>query len=130
MSAVEPIGATPSAVAEQLAVGMPIAVPVAVIAAHPDEETLGLGARLALFGDWRLIHLTDGAPRDLRAARRAGCRTRAAYARVRRSELESALQALRAVPAEAETFGWNVTRADWQRHAAAALRELGLQGKT
>src|SRR5581483_1223939 len=36
---------------------------IAVIAAHPDDETIGLGAQLASFDDVFVIHTTDGAPR-------------------------------------------------------------------
>ena len=66
---------------------------VAVVAAHPDDEVLGLGARLPLLGDGLLlIHVTDGAPRDMADASRAGCKTREDYAALRRRELDAALR--------------------------------------
>ena len=68
-------------------------IPVALVAAHPDDETIGAGASLALFERLLLVHVTDGAPADLADARRAGFATRAAYASRRRQELRAALAA-------------------------------------
>ena len=81
-----------------LAAGAPIGSPVAVVVAHPDDETLGLGARLARLRQFKLIHLTDGAPRDMRDAAREGFSDRAEYAAARAHELERALHALGAEP--------------------------------
>lgn len=64
---------------------------VALVVAHPDDETIGAGALLGRLPDAHVVHLTDGAPRDPWFASRAGCADRAAYARLRRAELESAL---------------------------------------
>lgn len=89
----------------QLAAGVTIAEPIAIIVAHPDDETLGLGARLHTLRDWRLIHLSDGAPRDLRDATRAGFVERAAYAQARRHELDNALQVLGATPHSMRAYG-------------------------
>lgn len=72
--------------------------PVALVAAHPDDEVLWLGTRLKNLRRLRLIHLTDGAPRDLQDARRAGCSTWQDYARLRRIELYRALEAGEASP--------------------------------
>lgn len=71
--------------------GERIAEPVALVAAHPDDEALGLGSRLALFDRLTLVHLTDGAPEDPVFARRAGFDSPAAYAAARRVELDAAL---------------------------------------
>lgn len=75
-----------------------IEVPVAVVVAHPDDETLGLGGQLARLRRWRLVHLTDGAPRDLADAHRAGFSDRRAYAAARECELVRALHVLGARP--------------------------------
>jgi LmbE family N-acetylglucosaminyl deacetylase len=83
-----------TAIIDALRSGRRIDEPVAVVAAHPDDETMGLGSRLRCFRQLRLIHLTDGAPLDMRDARRAGFADRAAYADAREQELEAALRAL------------------------------------
>lgn len=75
-----------------------VETPIAVVVAHPDDETLGVGGQLAHWRRWRLIHLTDGAPRDLADARRTGFADRDAYAAARRLELSRALRVLDARP--------------------------------
>jgi LmbE family N-acetylglucosaminyl deacetylase len=70
---------------------------VLVVAAHPDDEVIGVGATLArlVAGGARItiVHATDGAPAD--AALRPTLRdcSRAEAARVRRAEVERALRA-------------------------------------
>jgi N-acetylglucosamine malate deacetylase 2 len=64
---------------------------VIVVAAHPDDETAGIGALLARLRDPVVVHLTDGAPRQDGDARRAGCESREEYALARRRELLAAL---------------------------------------
>jgi N-acetylglucosamine malate deacetylase 2 len=66
---------------------------LAILAAHPDDETIGAGALLARRGRAAaLIHVTDGAPRDMRDAAAHGFPTRASYAAERRAELTRALE--------------------------------------
>lgn len=71
----------------------PLALPpVAFVVAHPDDEVIGAASRLArLGGSVMVIHLTNGAPHDMRDARAAGYHTREAYAAARRRELAAAL---------------------------------------
>lgn len=63
-----------------------------VVAAHPDDETVGAGIRLGHVRSVTILHVTDGSPRDGRDASAAGCTGRAAYARVRRRELWAAMR--------------------------------------
>lgn len=75
------------------AVDDPLALPpVVMVAAHPDDEVIGAGSRLArLGGSVMLIYLTNGAPGDLGDARANGYHTREDYAAARRRELACAL---------------------------------------
>ena len=38
---------------------------VMIVVAHPDDETIGMGAQLCRFHDALLLEVTDGAPRDV-----------------------------------------------------------------
>jgi LmbE family N-acetylglucosaminyl deacetylase len=67
------------------------ALSLAVIAAHPDDETIGAGGHLARLGAALFVYVTDGAPRDLSDAIAAGFTTREEYAGARRQELSAAL---------------------------------------
>ncbi len=64
-----------------------------MVVAHPDDETIGAGASLHLFDRCLLVHVTDGAPRNLADARAAGFADAAAYGSQRRDELAAALRA-------------------------------------
>ncbi len=86
------------AILRALSAREPIEAAVALVAAHPDDETIGAGASLHLFPKMLLVHVTDGGPRDLRDARAAGFGTVGDYAAARRGELASALHAGNATP--------------------------------
>lgn len=73
----------------------PIDDPVALVVAHPDDETLAVGGSLHLFRRLLLIHVTDGAPRLLDDAAREGFDSSASYAAARAAELDAALALVR-----------------------------------
>lgn len=66
---------------------------VLVLAAHPDDETIGVGGMFPrLDGSMEIVHVTDGAPRHRRQWGRQEFRTWDEYAAQRRREVENALR--------------------------------------
>lgn len=107
-----------------LAERRPVGIPVALVAAHPDDETVGAGACLGLFGRLLLIHATDGAPANGVDARAAGFASVAEYAEARGVELRAALFLAGADP-ELVGLGFTDQAASENMHAAAqALARL------
>jgi LmbE family N-acetylglucosaminyl deacetylase len=66
---------------------------IMIVVAHPDDETIGIGGHLAGLRGSRIVHVTDGAPRDLEDARAYGFETWQDYAEARHRELEAAVAA-------------------------------------
>lgn len=64
---------------------------IAIVVAHPDDETYGCGAALARLDGVALVHVTDGAPRDGVDARANGFQNWQAYAAARQEELRAAM---------------------------------------
>lgn len=88
--------------AVRLASGAVVEAPVAIVVAHADDETLFAGALLRRLIQGRLIHVTDGAPRDMTDAARLGFATREDYAAERARELDVAVAALGGDPVRRE----------------------------
>ena len=78
---------------------------VLVMAAHTDDEAIGMGAFLKNLTNVAYLHLTDGAARNMRAAKARGFPTRREYALARRGELMMALNHMRSAPVEMIEFG-------------------------
>jgi LmbE family N-acetylglucosaminyl deacetylase len=64
---------------------------ILILAAHPDDETVGAAAVIWQAERLTLAHVTDGCPASLADARAAGCETSAQYAELRQAELADAL---------------------------------------
>lgn len=78
----------------------------AIIVAHPDDEAIGAGALMAELPDVVVVHVTDGAPKHLDAARRNGHDTREEYARARRDEVVAALGLVGIRPERIRALGY------------------------
>lgn len=63
----------------------------AVIVAHPADEVVGAGCLISKLVDVTVLHVTDGAPCDMKYAEAAGFKDRSEYAKARRQECISAL---------------------------------------
>ncbi|AWB23414.1 GlcNAc-PI de-N-acetylase [Methylobacterium currus] len=79
---------------------------VALVVAHPDDESIGCGAQLPRLSGLTVIHVTDGAPRDGRDAARRGFADPASYATVRARELDAALTLARVAPERRIALGY------------------------
>ncbi len=95
---------------------------VAIVVAHPDDETIAAGASLQLMPELLLVHVTDGAPRQLRDAARSGFDTAADYAAARQRELAAALAVAGVSPARSRL---GVTDQDASLHMAGIAVALG-----
>jgi LmbE family N-acetylglucosaminyl deacetylase len=62
-----------------------------VVAAHPDDDVIGLGAHLPCLRNAIFVYVTDGAPRNMVDAAANGFSSREGYALARKKELHEAL---------------------------------------
>jgi LmbE family N-acetylglucosaminyl deacetylase len=76
-----------------------------VLAAHPDDETIGASSLLHEAPHCVIVHLTDGAPHDRALWARGQTGDRSAYAHLRRAEAETALGLAGILPEQILGFG-------------------------
>ena len=103
---------------------------VVVIVAHPDDEIIGAGARLSSLKGVTVIHVTNGAPRDLDNALRACFATGYEYAGARREECLSALGLAGVAPEQVRELDFADQEATFNlipitRRVVEILREVG-----
>ncbi|AFM27234.1 PIG-L deacetylase family protein [Desulfomonile tiedjei] len=77
-----------------------------IVAAHPDDETVGAGSLMPTFRRLSIVHVTDGAPRDMKDAFHAGYCSRSGYANARRMELFQALRLARGESLDCSCLGY------------------------
>lgn len=111
-----------SAILDALAARTAATCRVALVVAHPDDEVVAAGASLHLLPGLLLVHVTDGAPRRLDDAARAGFASPDAYAAAREAELVAALALAGVAPARARL---GVPDQDAAHHLGAIAAALG-----
>jgi LmbE family N-acetylglucosaminyl deacetylase len=89
----------------QLASSGPIRIPTALVVAHQDDEMIAAAGSMTRLVDLTLIHATDGASQDAAELRAKGVASRAAYAAIRRAELDAALVAACVRPVRRLCYG-------------------------
>jgi LmbE family N-acetylglucosaminyl deacetylase len=94
-----------------------------LVAAHPDDEVIGAGARLGELGSLIIVHITDGAPKNMADAKRHGFSSREQYAQARRREMHAALAVARVA---ARTLDFRIADQEASQHMAEAARRLAM----
>lgn len=94
---------------------------LAIVVAHPDDETIGIGGQLGRLDGVLIVHLTNGAPRPMSYGRTIGFTTRRAYAAARRAEFE---RAMAQGEVRASALWFNVDDQELVFHLADTARRL------
>ena len=98
---------------------------IAIVTAHPDDETIAAGGQLHRWPEVHFIHVTNGSPRDLFDAKNAGCNSREEYAAKRRAEFETGLNLLGIERARVHALNFGDQEVAFHlREVADALRGL------
>ena len=105
----------------RLARRLPTGCRTALVVAHPDDETIAAGASLHLLTGLLLVHVTDGAPRGLDDAVRAGFASPEEYGAARQAELAAALALSGCMP---ERAALDVPDQDASLHMPAIAQAL------
>jgi LmbE family N-acetylglucosaminyl deacetylase len=85
-----------------------------LLAAHPDDETIGASSLLVRFSQIVIVYLTDGAPRDQSFWSPDARGTRGEYAEMRRIEAENALRHASVGPQQITWLGGGDQEASFQ----------------
>jgi LmbE family N-acetylglucosaminyl deacetylase len=116
----DPSHARPAeAVLASLARHQPVPERVMIVAAHPDDETVGAAGLLGLALDPFVVHVTDGAPRDQRLVPASYSGHRGRYAVARRQEALAALAIVGITPKRTRCLGFVDQQAALQLGAVA-----------
>lgn len=91
---------------------------VAIVVAHPDDETIGIGGQLTRLPEALIVHVTDGAP----SAEGEHAGTREAFVVRRRQEVEAAMALAHVTPDQLIAF--DIVDQTAAFHIAAATRRL------
>jgi LmbE family N-acetylglucosaminyl deacetylase len=101
--------------------------PILVIAAHPDDETIGMGAQFISLQNSHVLHVTDGAPYNDSYTHRAG-KARTEYAEVRREESLRALGTAGISPSQIECLGVVDQESSYQLEGVARTIAAAIKG--
>lgn len=105
---------------------------VLVVVAHPDDEIVGAGILMSRLPGVAVLHVTDGAPRDVAFRPKSFTGSRAAYAAARRRELKAAMKLAGIGPERLYTLGIpdqeaSLAMVEIAQEVASYARKLGAE---